>query len=509
MGKTTLLDALVERACGQAVVLRACGAETEVELAFSALADLLHPLLGDLGALPPLQAAALTGALALGPPLPGDRLAVCVATLGVLRAAAARRPVLVVLDDVQWVDASSRECVEYVARRSSGSLSVVLAARDPWYESATVRLPELALAPLDDAGAAEVLQRRAPGLAPPVAAAIADVAAGNPLALVELPATLTAEQRTGVAALDLPLAPGGRLQHAFAGRVGVLTGPAQRALLIAAVDADGELSVIADACRRAGTDVACLAEAEACGLVHLSAERVTFVHPLARGTVYQDASAAGRRAAHAAIAAVVHDDRRVWHLAAAAIGPNERVATKLERLGRPGCGAQSVRLRLGRFRAGRAPHWSLGGSKQQAARGRRCRERFRCAGPCARAAGGGGARAGRRGAARARRAPARPDAGLARQTHRRDPPAGRASRFGSPARPDTGGLDAGGCRQRRDDDEPIPRRGAARPARRRVAPRRRRHECARTGADGVRVGADPARTRAGGPSSAGRGVAPG
>ena len=332
MGKTTLLDALVERARGQAVVLRACGAETEVELAFSALADLLHPLLGDLGALPPLQAAALTGALALGPPLPGDRLAVCVATLGVLRAAAARRPVLVVLDDVQWVDASSRECVEYVARRSSGSLSVVLAARDPWYESATVRLPELALAPLDDAGAAELLQRRAPGLAPPVAAAIADVAAGNPLALVELPATLTAEQRTGVAALELPLAPAGRLQHAFAGRVGVLTGPAQRALLIAAVDADGELSVIADACRRAGTDVACLAEAEACGLVHLSAERVTFVHPLARGTVYQDASAAGRRAAHAAIAAVLHDDRRVWHLAAAAIGPNERVATKLERL---------------------------------------------------------------------------------------------------------------------------------------------------------------------------------
>src|SRR5262245_20798106 len=140
IGKTTLLDALVEHARGEGLVLRACGAETEVELAFSALADLLQPVLGELATLPPLQAAALSGALALGPPVPGDRLAVCVATLGVLRAAAARRPVLVVLDDVQWVDAPSRECVEYVARRAGGSLTVVLAARDPWYASATVGL---------------------------------------------------------------------------------------------------------------------------------------------------------------------------------------------------------------------------------------------------------------------------------------------------------------------------------------------------------------------------------
>src|SRR5215831_14392236 len=155
IGKTTLLDVLVERAGEDALVLRACGAESEVELAFSALTDLLHPVLSELDELPPLQAAALAGALALGPPFPGDRLAVCVATLGVLRAAAARRPVLVVLDDVQWVDASSRECVEYVARRAGGGLAVVLAARDPLYASATVRLPELALAPLDNAGAAE------------------------------------------------------------------------------------------------------------------------------------------------------------------------------------------------------------------------------------------------------------------------------------------------------------------------------------------------------------------
>ena len=127
-------------------MVRACGAETEAELAFSALADLLEPVLGGLAALPAPQAAALRGALALGPPAtgapaPGDRLAVCVAALGVLRAAARQRPVLAVVDDLQWVDVASRECVEYAARRAGGSLAVVLAARDPW--PARAGLPEL------------------------------------------------------------------------------------------------------------------------------------------------------------------------------------------------------------------------------------------------------------------------------------------------------------------------------------------------------------------------------
>ena len=118
-----------------------------MELPFAALADLLGPVLGHLDALPVPQAAALMGALALEPPTPGDRLAVCVAALGVLRAAARRRPVLAMVDDVQWVDASSRECIEYVARRAGGPLAVVLAARDPLYPPERVRLPELAVGP--------------------------------------------------------------------------------------------------------------------------------------------------------------------------------------------------------------------------------------------------------------------------------------------------------------------------------------------------------------------------
>lgn len=336
IGKTTLLEALVER-CGDVVtVVRACGAETEAELAFPALANLLDPVLGRLDELPVPQAAALTGALALGPPAPGDRMAVCVATLGLLRAAARQHPVLAVVDDVQWVDASSRECIEYVARRAGGPLSVVLAARDPWHPPKRIRLHGLPVGPVDDAAAAELLSQRAPGLAAPVATAIMQAAAGNPLALVELPATLTTGQRAGVVALDLPLMPGNRLQRAFAGRVEALSGPARGALLVAAAYAGPELSVVAAACLRAGTAAGQLADAESSGLIRLDTDRVTFAHPLIRGLVYAEAPAADRRAAHAALAAVLpqDDDRRAWHLATAAIGPDEEIAAALERAGR-------------------------------------------------------------------------------------------------------------------------------------------------------------------------------
>jgi DNA-binding CsgD family transcriptional regulator len=241
--------------------------------------------------------------------------------------------VLLLVDDVQWVDASSRECVEYVARRAGGSLGVVLAARDPGYDPERVRLPGLPLAPLDDAGAGELLRERAPALAPPVAAAVVEAAAGNPLALLELPETLTADERSGVTPLDMPLRPGKRLGHAFASRISPLDPLARRALLIAATHPDGDLATIAAACDVAATDAARLAEAEATGLVRLDTHHATFVHPLARGAVCTAARAADRRAAHRALGQVLRDERRIWHLAAAAIGPDERIAAQLDQLG--------------------------------------------------------------------------------------------------------------------------------------------------------------------------------
>jgi hypothetical protein len=180
IGKTTLLDALVERCGGDVAVLRTAGIETEAEIAFSALLDLLVSVVDDLDALPAPQSAALAAALALGPPQPGDRLAVCVATLGLLRATSRRRPVLVVVDDLQWLDAPSRECVLYAARRAGGPIAFALAVRDA--EGAAGQredLPELRLGRLGQEGSLEVLAQAAPDLAAPAALTLADAAAGN------------------------------------------------------------------------------------------------------------------------------------------------------------------------------------------------------------------------------------------------------------------------------------------------------------------------------------------
>ncbi len=325
IGKTTLLDALAVRAGEGIVVLRARGVETEAELAFSALSDLLAPLAGELGALPGPQAAALAAALALGPPAPGDRLAVCVATIGLLRAAGS--PVLAVVDDLHWLDAASRECVLYAARRAGGGIGAVLATRAATGEPG---LEELALAPLDRAASLELLHRRAPDLSAPVAEAVAEAAAGNPLALAELPATLSPAQRSGVVALAEPLAPGERLRAAFAGRIGELDPAARGALVVAAAYAGSDLATLA---RASGPNAEALAAAEERGLLRLGPAEAHFAHPLIRGAAYHGATPGERRAAHRALAGALAGEHRAWHLAAATIGTDAAVAAELERAG--------------------------------------------------------------------------------------------------------------------------------------------------------------------------------
>jgi len=298
IGKTALLRAFGER-CGSGVtLLRAGGVEAEAELAFSALSDLLAPVTAELAALPIPQAAALGAALAITPPQPGDRLAVCVATLGLLRAAGRKRPVLALVDDAQWLDAPSRECVLYAARRAAGAVGFVIAARDEREaaaDSGYEDLPALRLGPLGYEHSLEVLRHAVPDHVSRVAHTLAQAAAGNPLALVELPATLSHEQRSGVAELDPPLVPGRRLRLAFDHRIGELSHRGRRALLVAAAYEGDDLVTIAAACAGASTSVNLLAQAEARGLARLSGERLAFGHPLIRGAVYQGAPAAERR----------------------------------------------------------------------------------------------------------------------------------------------------------------------------------------------------------------------
>ena len=331
IGKTTLLDELVARAGDGVTVLRAAGVESETEIAFAALSDLLGPVVADLSALPATQAAALAGALALGPPQPGDRLAICVASLGLLRSVAVRRPVLVAVDDLQWLDAPSRECVLFAARRVGGPIGFALTARDAhgvapdWNQ-----LPMLRLGRLGYDTSLELLSQAVPDLAEQVARQIVTAAAGNPLALVELPTVLSQKQRIGSAGLNLPLVADGRLHSSYARRIEELPPPARRALLVAATYQGDNMAVVAAACRELNTDVTLLAPAEGRGLVRIADGHLSFAHPLIRGAAFHAASADERRGAHRALGEVLTGEDRAWHLAAAALGPDERVAAELE-----------------------------------------------------------------------------------------------------------------------------------------------------------------------------------
>jgi DNA-binding CsgD family transcriptional regulator len=325
IGKTALLESARALANG-ATVLASQGIESESSIPFGALRDLVWPVVEGRAELPAPQQEALAGALALGPPAPGDRLAVCVATLGVLEAAAARGPVLVLVDDLQWVDGPSRECVMYAARRARGPIAVLLASRG---DDGVEGLPGLGLRPLDSAAATALLASAAPDVAPAVRDAIATAAAGNPLALVELPAALTAEQRQGGAPLQQPLAPGRELERVYAARLAELPAAARTALLAAAASHSDELAPVAAACRSLGGSLADLEAAEAAGLVRLGPDRLAFGHPLVRGAVYHGAPAPERREAHRALAGAVEGEARAWHLAGAALGPDEEAAMAL------------------------------------------------------------------------------------------------------------------------------------------------------------------------------------
>ena len=145
IGKSAILAALAERAHRRGMrTLTTRGVESESELAFSGLADLALPLEAELDRLPEPQAAALAGALALAPPRPGERLAVCAALRRLLDSASREQPLVVVVDDLNWLDGPSRECVMYAARRTGPGFSVVMSAREGEYDPAEVRdLPDL------------------------------------------------------------------------------------------------------------------------------------------------------------------------------------------------------------------------------------------------------------------------------------------------------------------------------------------------------------------------------
>ncbi|MGD3112933.1 AAA family ATPase [Streptomyces sp. YGL11-2] len=336
IGKTALLEHAAARAQGLRV-LRVEGIESEMELGFSGLHQLVLPILQVLDRLPAPQARALRSVFGLVDVPVRDRLTVALATLSVLAEAAADTPLLCLIDDLQWLDQPSVDVLVFAARRlRAEGVAMLFAARGDSPGSTGRALPTLHVTGIDRTAAAALL----PGLAPHVAERIIDQAQGNPLALRELSAALTPAQRSGqLGPLVLPEAPAAlpsRLQEALTERVRRLPEATRRILTVAAADDTGDLTVVLAAAARCGGSVDDLTPAEQAGLLAVSGAGLRFGHPLVRFAAYRHGPLAERIAAHRALAETLdgagHAHRRAWHLAAATTGPDERVAAELERV---------------------------------------------------------------------------------------------------------------------------------------------------------------------------------
>ncbi|ALO99670.1 LysR-family transcriptional regulator [Streptomyces hygroscopicus subsp. limoneus] len=342
VGKTVLLDAVATAArANGAHVLRVVGVEAEEDLAFSALHQLLYPLLDQLPGIPAFQAGVLEQALSIRQGSAPGRFAISAAALALLQAAAGREPLCVVVDDVHWIDRSSAEVLMFVARRLGGCrVAFVMAARSGWSGFVDpTGLPVLAVPPLKPQDARMLLERSHPGLAESARQRILDEAEGNPLALIELPEQLKPAQRQGREPLPANLPLSSRLESVFADRVLLLTPATRFFLLLVALDGQrrGNVRQIRAALRAAGEpwDDTLLEDGERSGLLRIDhmEDRVSFRHPMARSCLVHMSPSGRRKAAHRALAAVMDDtsERRAWHLAHAAEGPDEAVALELTR----------------------------------------------------------------------------------------------------------------------------------------------------------------------------------
>jgi DNA-binding CsgD family transcriptional regulator len=335
IGKSALLAHAIELSRGM-TVLQARGVESEAAIPFSGLLELLRPAAEAIDRIPISQAQSLRGALGLCPAVGSERFMIGAATLSVLAAVAEEAPLLVAVDDAHWLDEESSAALSFAIRRLEfDSVATVVALREGEADAfEAAGFPRLTLGPLDRHACGELAAAR---LGRPIPDAGADrlfrLTAGNTLAIIEL-----AHLAVTPAPVEQLIAPteGAEttLERVFARRIEQLSGVAQRVLLVAAVDEPGEMSVVGPAARSLGLDPIALAEAEAAGLVALSEGRVVFRHPLTRSAVYRTASPSERRAAHGAVANSLGRARalrRAWHLAAAAVEPDEAIAAALER----------------------------------------------------------------------------------------------------------------------------------------------------------------------------------
>jgi DNA-binding CsgD family transcriptional regulator len=291
--------------------LRATATRAEADMPFAALHQLLRPLLGRAG-------GPLRHALAARPTLPRERMEASLALLDLL---AAEAPLALLVDDAHLLDAASADALAFAARRLDGEAVAILLAARPGGPASLCDLPELTLDGLPEPLARDLLPA---DLAPHVRDAVVALAAGNPLALTELPAMLTPAQRAGREPLPEPLPVGPGVRGMFPGQLPDL-------LFLVAADETGELGVLRAAAGRLGLDPGGPDDLEEAGLLRIAGGRAELAHPLLRAVVHAEAGARRHREAHLALAEVLDADRRVWHRALAAEGPDEEIAGELER----------------------------------------------------------------------------------------------------------------------------------------------------------------------------------
>ncbi|MGW0791296.1 AAA family ATPase [Streptomyces sp. NPDC002911] len=332
MGKSVLLESAMRWAGVSGVrVLRTEGSESEASLVFSGLHQLLRPVVGAVDQLPERQRAALSAALGASPAEGApDLMLIGVALLGLLSDLADRRPLLLVLDDAQWIDRASLDALAFAVKRlDADPVTLLIGVRTGDPLPALDRHGQtLTLAPLDTAAAGRLLDHQPQSPTGRARDQVLDQAGGNPLALVELAraAASPGSDPTG----PLPLT--GRLERIFAARLTELPESTRRLLLLLAAMDTADTAGLAAGGLPGAEDTAWL-PAERSGLVRRTGRAIRFGHPLMRSAVYHAASLDARRAAHRALADLLGDapDRRAWHLAAAAPGPDAGVAAALER----------------------------------------------------------------------------------------------------------------------------------------------------------------------------------
>ncbi|WP_416956234.1 helix-turn-helix transcriptional regulator [Streptomyces sp. Agncl-13] len=338
IGKSALLGTAADHARGAGHrVVRATGTEAEARLPFAGIHQLLGPFLDDADKLPALQRRALASAFGAEDAPSPEPFLIALAALNLLTEISARRPMTVLVDDIQWLDRPSHEVLAFLARRIGSDPIVIIAAMREEHTGpfAAVGLPELRLGGLDERAARELLEATAADLTAADRTRILRQADGNPLALVELPAASRSARDPVVEPVLSFLPLSARLEETFGGQIVELPAPTRDALLIAAVDHE---SVVAEILTAASSlsghpvTVGVLDAAAAAGLIRFDEVSLSFRHPLVRSAVLQTESLRRRLAANAALAEALADQpyRRTWHRAEAIVGPDDEVADELD-----------------------------------------------------------------------------------------------------------------------------------------------------------------------------------